>query len=45
MIFATREQPQYIVVPLSNSEIKDMFTYLNKFKTIKIAVQTSNLEK
>ena len=45
MIFATREQPQYIVVPLSNSKIKDMFTYLNKFKTIKIAVQTSNLEK
>jgi len=45
MIFAARERPQYIVVPLSNSKMKDMLTYLNKCKTIKTAVQTSNLEK
>ena len=31
--------------PLTNSKMKDMFTYHNKCKTIKTAVQTSNLEK
>ena len=45
MIFAARERPQYIVVPFTNSKMKDMFTYHNKCKTIKIAVQTANLEK
>jgi len=45
MIFAARERPQYIVVLLSNSKMKDMFSYHNKCKTIKIAVQTANLEK
>jgi hypothetical protein len=45
MIFAARERPQYIVVPLTNSKMKDMFTYRNKYKTIKIAVQTANLKK
>ena len=45
MIFAARERPQYIVVPPTNSKMKDMFTYHNKCKTIKIAVQTTNLEK
>jgi hypothetical protein len=45
MIFASREPPQYIVVPFANSKMKDMFTYHNKCKTIKIAVQTANLEK
>ena len=45
MIFAAREQPQYIVVPVTNLKMKDMFTYHNKCKTIKIAVQTANLEK
>jgi len=25
--------------------MKDMFTYRNKYKTIKIAVQTANLKK
>ena len=45
MIFAARELPQYIVVPFTNSKMKDMFTYHNKCKTIKIAVQTANLEK
>jgi len=33
------------VVPLTNSKMKDMFTYHNKCKTIKIAVQTANLKK
>jgi hypothetical protein len=45
MIFAARKRPQYIVVPPTNSKMKDMFTYHNKCKTIKIAVQTANLEK
>ena len=45
MIFTARERPQYIVVPFKNSKMKDMFTYHNKCKTIKIAVQTANLEK
>jgi len=45
MNFAAREWPQYIVVPLTNSKMKDMFSYHNKYKTIKIAVQTANLEK
>jgi hypothetical protein len=45
MIFAAKERPQYIAVPFTNSKMKDMFTYLNKCKTIKIAVQTANLEK
>ena len=43
--FAARERPQYIVVPLTYSKMKDMFTYHNECKTIKIAVRTANLEK
>jgi len=45
MIIAARERPQYIVVPFTNSKMKDMFTYHNKCKTIKIAVPAANLEK
>ena len=45
MIFTARERPQYIVVPFTNSKMKDMFTYHNKCKTIKIAVSAANLEK
>ena len=45
MIFAARERPQYIVVPFTKSKMKDMCPYHNKCKTIKIAVQTANLEK
>ena len=34
MMFATKERPQYIAVPFTNSKMKDMFTYLNKCKTM-----------
>jgi hypothetical protein len=45
MIFAARERTQYKVLPFTNSKMKDMFTYHNKCKMIKIAVQIANFEK
>jgi hypothetical protein len=43
--FNGQRATRYVVVPLTNSKMKDKFTYHNKYKTIKIAVQTDNLEK
>jgi hypothetical protein len=45
MIFTASEPPQYIVVPPIGGKMRDMFTYRNKYKTIKITVQTAYLQK
>ncbi len=41
MIFSTSELPQYMVVSLTDSEMKDRFVYRNKYLTIKISIYTA----
>ena len=45
MIFSPREPPQYMVVSLTDRELKDRFVYLNKYLTIKTSIQIVFLKK
>jgi len=45
MIISIGEPPQYIVVPATDIEMKDMIWYHNKYLTIKISSQTAFFEK
>jgi len=41
MIISASEPPQYIVVSLTDRELKDRFIYRNKYLTIKTSIQTA----
>ena len=45
MIFSTSEPPQYMVVSLTDRELKDRFVYRNKYLTIKNSIQTAFFKK
>jgi hypothetical protein len=44
MIFSNSEPPQYMVVSLTDRELKDRFVYRNKYLTIKTSIQTAFLK-